>query len=72
MLASLILCITYLARENPELSCETIFEEEEWNILYQIVNKTTSYPLKTPTIKEAMSYIAKLGGFLGPNRDGDL
>lgn len=71
IIASRILCMTYLARENPELSCETMFEEEEWKVLYRIANNTSSYPLKAPTIKEAVSYIAKLGGFLGRKGDGD-
>lgn len=66
-----ILYMTYLARENPELSCEAVFEEEEWKVLYQMANKASNYPSKAPSIKEAVSYLAKLGGFLGRKGDGD-
>lgn len=71
IIAARILCLTYLARENPECSCETMFQEEEWNVLYRIANKTSTSPVKAPTIKEAVSYIAKLGGFLGRKGDGE-
>ncbi|HCA28833.1 MAG TPA: IS4 family transposase [Ruminococcaceae bacterium] len=71
IIASRILCMTYLARENPESSCETMFQEEEWRVLYRIANKTSNCPEKAPTIKEAVDYVAKLGGFLGRKGDGD-
>ena len=71
IIAAHILCLTYLARENPESSCEIMFQEEEWKVLYRIANKTSDSPTKAPTIKEAVSYIAKLGGFLGRKGDGD-
>ena len=51
--------------------CTAVFEDEEWKILYQIANKTRDYPLQAPSIKEAVSYLAKLGGFLGRKGDGD-
>jgi hypothetical protein len=71
IIAIRILAITYLAREKPEISCEIMFDEEEWKVLYKIANKTTIQPTKTPTIKEAVGYLAKLGGFLGRKGDGE-
>jgi Transposase Tn5 dimerisation domain/Transposase DNA-binding len=71
IIAFRILCMTYLARENPESSCETMLQEEEWKVLYRIANKTSDFPEKAPTIKEAVDYVAKLGGFLGRKGDGD-
>ena len=71
IIALRILSITYLARQNPESSCEEIFEEDEWRVLYCIANKTSVPPQKAPTIKEAVSYLAKLGGFLGRKGDGE-
>jgi hypothetical protein len=71
IIATRILCLTYLARENPETSCETMFQEEEWKVLYRITNRTSDLPEKVPTIKEAVLYVAKLGGFLGRKGDGD-
>jgi hypothetical protein len=66
-----ILSITYLARETPDASCETILEKQEWQVLYRIANRTSDLPETVPSIKEAVSYLAKLGGFLGRKGDGD-
>jgi hypothetical protein len=66
-----ILGLTYLARENPDLPCDIIFQEDEWKILYRIANETSECPANIPTIKEAVSYLAKLGGFLGRKGDGE-
>jgi hypothetical protein len=71
IIAIRILCITYLSRQTPDASCEEIFEENEWKVLYCIANKTSEVINKVPTIKEAVSYLAKLGGFLGRNGDGE-
>jgi hypothetical protein len=48
-----------------------VLEEYEWQVLYCIANKTKKLPEKIPTIKEAVLYLAKLGGFLGRKGDGD-
>ncbi|MBC8080928.1 MAG: IS4 family transposase [Gorillibacterium sp.] len=66
-----ILSITYLARETPDAPCETLFEKQEWQVLYRIANRTSELPTAVPSIKEAVSYLAKLGGFLGRKGDGD-
>lgn len=60
-----ILSITYLARETPDASCETMMNKQEWQILYRIANRTTALPPTVPSIKEVVAYLAKLGGFLG-------
>ncbi len=66
-----ILCITYYARQSPDAPCDEILETQEWKVLYCIANKTAQLPLNVPTMKEAVSYIAKLGGFLGRKGDGN-
>ena len=71
IIAGRLLCITYVARTNPEISCETVFEENEWRILYCLTKKTKVPPEIAPTAKEAISYLAKLGGFLGRKGDGE-
>ena len=71
IIASRLLCITYVARTNPEISCETVLEENEWRILYCLTKKTKVPPEIAPTAKEAVSYLAKLGGFLGRKGDGE-
>ena len=71
IIAIRILFITYIARENPEESCQIFLEDEEWKVLYCIVNKTNTLPGKPPTARQAVAYIAKLGGFLGRKSDGE-
>lgn len=66
-----ILGMTYLARQYPEEPCTMFLEEEEWKVLYCIANRTSTASQTAPTIKEAVSYLAKLGGFLGRKGDGE-
>ena len=66
-----ILGMTYLARQCPEEPCTMFLEEEEWKVLYCIANRTSTAPQTAPTIKEAVSYLAQLGGFLGRKGDGE-
>ena len=70
VIALQIMILTYLARTNGEASCELVFEEKEWKILYKVVNKTKCVPEEPPTIMEAVIMIAKLGGFLARKSDG--
>ena len=65
-----LLYITHLARLAPDVSCEIMLEPPEWQALYATIhhkNYPHSYP---PTLGEAVSWIAKLGGFLGRKHDG--
>ena len=66
-----ILNITYLARQKPETLCTELMPEQEWKVLYCIANKTSMVPTTIPTVKEIVSYLAKLGGFLGRKGDGE-
>ena len=66
-----ILSMTYLARQMPETPCTELMEEQEWKVLYCIANKTSKAPSTIPTMKEVVSYLAKLGGFLGRKGDGE-
>ena len=65
-----IMFLGYMARTNPDDSCEICFSEEEWMILYHVANKTKALPDKPPTVLEAVVMIAKLGGFLARKSDG--
>jgi hypothetical protein len=66
-----IFFITLIARADPTLPCNKILAPEEWRVLYSKINATNNYPPNPPTIKEAVLWIAKLGGFLGRKNDGD-
>lgn len=71
VIAIRILSMTYAARQTPEESCEQFFDKHEWRVLYCMANDTLQAPQQTPTIKEAISYLAKVGGFLGRKNDGN-
>ena len=66
-----LLWLTYQARTTPYKSCEIIFETNEWQALYCVVNKTNTPPEQPPTLQESVRLLAKLGGFLGRKCDGE-
>jgi len=59
---------TMIGRDCPEMSCDLILDEEEWQAVY-IVARQQPPPQKPPTINEMLRMIAGFGGFL--NRKGD-
>ena len=65
-----IMMLTFLSRNAPETPCNLIFEEIEWQTLYRAANRTQSIPEKPPSMKDAVRFIAKLGGFAGAPSDG--
>ena len=62
--------LTMLGREKPDLPCTVFFQDIEWKVLYGYVNKTPVLPKNPPSIREAISMIAGLGGHLGRKGDG--
>ena len=70
IIALQIMSLSYVARTNPDKSCEKYFEKDEWKILYKVANKTKDLPETPPTILEAVVMVAKLGGFLARKSDG--
>lgn len=66
-----LLWITYEARTNPDSPCDRILDTYEWQSLYCMTFKTSELPENVPSLKEAVLWIAKLGGFLGRKRDGE-
>ena len=64
-----LLWLTYHARDNLHLPCDTILEQDEWQSLYCHFQ---GFPLakEPPSIQQAVIWIARLGGFLARNHDG--
>jgi hypothetical protein len=62
--------MTYLNRTNPDLPCTVILTATEWQALYMRIHRTNSLPSSPPTVRQAVRWIAQLGGFLGRKRDG--
>lgn len=62
--------IVFLGRNCPELPCTVIFEKDEWQSVFAIVQRKKP-PEEPPTLGDAVNMIATLGGFLGRKCDGD-
>ncbi len=66
-----VLYATLLARAVPEAPCTALLEEEEWQALYCAIHEVAVAPAKPPSLRQAVRWIAQLGGFLGRKRDGE-
>ena len=66
-----LLWLTYEARRHPEASCEVALEVHEWQALYCTKHKVGTPPSEAPTMRDAVRWIAQLGGFLGRKGDGE-
>jgi hypothetical protein len=62
---------TYINRCQPDLPCTTVLTTFEWEALYMRIHKSTRLPDTTPTVHQAVRWIAQLGGFLGRKSDGE-
>ena len=60
---------TLISRTNPDLPCDVLLSESEWKVLYSRAYKTKKYPDQAPPLKEAIKWIAQLGGFLARKND---
>lgn len=64
-----LLWLTYEARVNPESSCERVLETCEWQALYARIHKSQNIPKRPPSLRQAVRWIAQLGGFLARKSD---
>jgi hypothetical protein len=64
-----VLFVTMLGRECPEMPCNVVFEQAEWQAVY-IVTERKAPPEKPPTLDQMVPRIAGLGGFLNRKSDG--
>jgi hypothetical protein len=63
--------MTFLARQEPEASCLLVLSTTEWQALYCYIHHTSHLPAQPPTLRQAMRWVAQLGGFLGRKGDGE-
>lgn len=61
--------LTYLNRVNPDLPCTVALSTVEWQALFIRIHRSTVLPEQTPSIHQAVRWIAQLGGFLGRKSD---
>jgi hypothetical protein len=66
-----LLWLTHEARQAPDRSCLSVLTEHEWQALYCTIHRTPHPPDAPPTLREAVRWIAQLGGFLGRKGDGE-
>jgi hypothetical protein len=59
-----IFYLTMLGRETPDVGCDLFLEEAEWKTLMHYKYRSEQIPDKPPTLGEAISIIASIGGFV--------
>ena len=64
-----ILYATLLARASPDLCSEVLLQPFEWQALYCHTHRTTQLPKRTPSLQQAILWIAMLGGYLNRKHD---
>jgi hypothetical protein len=65
-----IFMITLIGRADPTMPCTALLAQQECKILYLLNRSSEGPPQISPTIGEAVTWIAKLGGYLGRKCDG--
>ncbi len=70
LIAWRILWLTQIARHTPHAPCSQVLAEAEWRALYAHFQRTTTPPSHPPSVSQALTWIARLGGFLARRRDG--
>ena len=66
-----IVFTTMLARACPDAPCTAVLETDEWQALYCHIHQTTRLPGTPPSLRDAVRWIARLGGFQGRTHDGE-
>jgi hypothetical protein len=64
------LYVCRLGRSCPEVSCEAVFEPQEWQSVYQIVRDETP-PKQPPKLQEMVRMVAQLGGYVNRKREDE-
>jgi hypothetical protein len=66
-----IFWLTLVARAYPDAPCTMMLEEHEWKVLHKKLHPKEKQLQKPPTVREAIRWIAQLGGFLARKGDGE-
>jgi len=62
---------TMLGRVVPDAPCTVLLELEEWQALSCAIHRTPTPPPEPPSLRQAVHWIARLGGFVGRRGDGE-
>jgi hypothetical protein len=63
--------LTYASRLRPDANATEVLSDAEWKALYIKIKRTNVLPEGPPTLRQAIRWIAQLGGFLGRKGDGE-
>lgn len=66
-----ILALCKAARELPDDPISDWLPAAQWQTLWCYVHQRTTVPKNSPTVHQAVRWIAQLGGFLGRKSDGE-
>jgi hypothetical protein len=64
-----LLRITKLGREQPDLPCTVVLDDDEWQAAYAFVKRQAPPPVP-PTLGEMIKIVGRLGGWMGRKSDG--
>lgn len=62
---------TMLARAVPDVVCTAVLDDDEWQALYCHIQRTITLPHTPPGLRDAVRWIARLGGFQGRKGAGE-
>jgi hypothetical protein len=65
-----VMYLMMLGRRCPEMPCEEVLDQDEWQALYTVVQQQAP-PEQAPPLGEVLLLLAALGGFLGRPSDGE-
>lgn len=63
--------MTYINRCEPHQPCTVVLTTIEWQALFMRIHKSARLPDTVPSVRQAVRWIAQLGGFLGRKSDGE-
>jgi hypothetical protein len=70
VIALFIMAVTYAGKLLPDAPCTLFLDDDEWKILYRVVNKTKKVPAHPYSVVDAVSYLSQIGGFKRSPSDG--
>jgi hypothetical protein len=66
-----LLALCKAGREQPDAAVSAWLEQAEWEALWWQVHQRPTPPRTPPTVRQAVRWIAQLGGFLARKGDGE-
>jgi len=66
-----LLWLTYAARRDGDQPCTVAFSQVEWQTLHRLSSGGRPLPQTPPPLRDAVGWLARLGGFLARRGDGE-